>query len=396
MTTNAAGYAKSTGLAPGTYWVKETTAPVGYTIGTGVVKAEVKGGQIYTIAASFVQNQEWLAQFAVTKVDGATGAKLSGAVFAVYEWSASKGVYVRLKMMNESLTGVYTLTQVPYTDDNQGRFKVIEEMNPAGYAGFFEKEFAMDLSAAGGSTQTFSFTVTASNTATRYQICKVDEAGSPLSGATLQLYDLTAGSVTAEWTTDSTGTKVFEGILLAGHTYRLREIGTPDGYYTAEDIIFTVPFADSGLQTVTMVNKSGYRCQVTLIKRIAVEDIIFEHGNPTFIFRLSGTDYEGMTHTFYDVVTFTKEYVSANAKNGYVEAGVTFYVKPGSYTASEEKSSRYDFESISAVVNGTVSGETVRFDLETHDAASAVFTNLKTEYQNYSHNDLVINHVGTP
>ena len=69
---------------------------------------------------------------------------------------------------------------------------------------------------------------------------------------------------------------------------------------------------------------------------------------------------------------------------------------PGSYTASEEKSSRYDFGSISAVVNGTVSGETVLFDLEVHDAASAVFTNLKTEYQNYSHNDLVVNHVGTP
>ena len=394
MTTNAAGYAKSTGLAPGTYWVKETTAPVGYTIGTGVVKAEVKGGQTYTIAANFVQNQEWEAGFEITKTNE-SGTRLLGAVFALYEWSASAGKFIRLQTMTDR-NGIYTAYEIPYTDDNGGRFKVVEEVNPAGFSGLYEKEFKMDLNKESGSYQTYFFTDTVTNAKTRYQIRKVDEAGNPLSGATLQLYDLTAGSVTAEWTTDSTGTKMLEGILLAGHTYRLRETGTPDGYYTASDITFTVPFADSGLQTVTMVNKSGYRCQVTLIKRIAVEDIIFEHGNPTFIFRLTGSDYEGQAHTFYDVVTFTKEYVETHAKDGYVEAGVTFYVKPGSYTASEEKSNRYEFESISAVVNGTVSGETVRFNLETHDAASAVFTNLKTEYQNYSHNDLVINHVGTP
>ena len=79
-----------------------------------------------------------------------------------------------------------------------------------------------------------------------------------------------------------------------------------------------------------------------------------------------------------------------------MEAGVTFYVKPGHYTAAEEKSSRYVFESFGSVVNGTVSGETVTFDLETNDTASAVFINLKTEYRNYSHCDVIVNHVGRP
>lgn len=394
MTTNANGYAKSAGLAPGHYWVKETTAPVGYTIGTGVVEAEVKGGQTHTIAASFVQNQEWEAGFEITKTD-AQGNRLSGAVFALYEWSVSSGRFIRLQTMTDR-NGIYTAYEIPYTDDNQGSFKVVEEVNPAGYSGLYEKEFRMDLTKEGGTSQSFFFTDTAVNAKTRYQIQKVDESGNALAGAVLQLYDLTAGTVTAEWTTDSTGLKVFERVLIAGHTYRLRETGTPDGYYTASDITFTVPYEDAGLQTITMVNKSGYRCAVTLTKRIAVDDIIFEHGDPTFIFRFSGTDYEGQAHTFYDVVTFTEAYVKTNAKDGYVEAGVTFYVKPGSYTASEEKSSRYEFECISSVVNGTVSGETVVFDLETHDTASAVFNNLKTEYRNYSHNDLVINHVGTP
>ncbi|MBQ4562865.1 MAG: hypothetical protein IJA58_00120, partial [Lachnospiraceae bacterium] len=336
------------------------------------------------------------ARFAVTKVDSATGGRLSGAVFALYEWSASAGEYVRLGTMNEAQTGVYVLTQVPYTDDNQGKFKVVEEVNPAGYSGMYEKTFAMDLTKAAGTTQSFSFTATATNASTKYQVLKVDEAGNPLAGAVLRLYDMTDQTLVAEWTTDETGLKVFDGVLIAGHRYYLMEVQAPEGYYSSKSINFTVPFTDAPMRTIKVVNKSGYRCAVTLTKRIAVEDIIFEHGDPTFIFRLSGTDYEGQAHTFYDVVTFTEEYVKTHAKDGYVEASVTFYVKPGTYSASEEKSSRYEFDSINAVAGGTVSGETVTFDLETKTFASAVFTNLKTEYRYHSHNDLVINHVGRP
>jgi len=396
MTTNANGYAKSTGLAPGNYWVKETYAPIGYAINTGVVGVTVKSGQTYSITASSVKNQEWVARFAVTKVDSATGGRLSGAVFALYEWSVSAGEYVRLGTMNETQTGVYAMIQVPYTNDNQGKFKVVEEVNPAGYTGMYEKTFAMDLTKAAGTMQSFSFTATAANISTKYQVLKVDEAGNPLAGAVFRLYDMTAQTLVAEWTTDETGLKVFDGVLIAGHRYYLTEVQSPDGYYSSKPINFTVPFTDAPMRTIKVVNKSGYRCQVTLTKRIAVEDIIFEHGDPTFIFRLSGTDYEGQAHTFYNVVTFTEAYVKANAKDGYVEASVTFHVKPGTYTAAEEKSSRYAFDSITAVLSGTISGETVTFDLEANDTASAVFINLKTEYRNYSHNDVVINHVGRP
>ncbi len=340
MTTNASGYAKSVGLSPGTYWVKETTAPVGYVINMSSEWARVTSGNTYSLSAAFAQNQEWEASFEVTKIDGVTGAKLPGATFALYEWSVSANAYVRLKTMTDD-EGIYTAYEVSFTDDNQGKFKVVEEVNPEGYAGIYEKEFSMDLTAEAGTVQSFLYTATATNTKTKYQFIKVDEAGDALAGATLQLYDVTDGVVTATWTTDSTGLKVLEGVLEAGHTYRLRETGTPDGYDTAADITFTVPYADAGLKTITMVNQSGYRCAITITKRIAVDDIIFEHGNPTFVMKVTGTDYNGQAHTFYDVITFTSDDVAANQNGGYVEASVTIYVKPGTYTATEIKGEIY-------------------------------------------------------
>lgn len=137
---------------------------------------------------------------------------------------------------------------------------------------------------------------------------------------------------------------------------------------------------------------------VTVTKRIAVDDIYYDHGNPTFLFNLSGTDFEGNACSYYKSMTFDSDYVKNNAftENGvrYVEGSVQFTgLMPGSYTAKEQGVSRYTTDTVSGVAGGTAGQGTASFDLVSNENGSANFTNAHTVYRNLSHNSAVINEV---
>ena len=130
-------------------------------------------------------------------------------------------------------------------------------------------------------------------------------------------------------------------------------------------------------------------------KRILAADFWAEHGNPTFIFEMKGTDINGDPHTYYRSVEFTEEYVKAHTDpDGYVEMTVTFNdVMAGEYVVSEVEVSRYEFDSISDLVNAQAKDDTAIYDLINNDTAASTFTNRKYEWQDYSSNDIVVNHI---
>lgn len=130
-------------------------------------------------------------------------------------------------------------------------------------------------------------------------------------------------------------------------------------------------------------------------KRILAADFWAEHGNPTFIFEMKGTDINGDPHTYYRSVEFTDEYVKAHTDpDGYVEMTVTFNdVMAGEYVVSEVEVSRYEFDSISDLVNAQAKDDTAIYDLINNDTAASTFTNRKYEWQDYSSNDIVVNHI---
>ena len=81
----------------------------------------------------------------VEKRDGKTKEKLPGAVFAVYEWNGSRYAATPLFQLKNEADGVYESTEMlSYTDENKGKFKIIEEQPPEGYTkSGWEKEFVI-------------------------------------------------------------------------------------------------------------------------------------------------------------------------------------------------------------------------------------------------------------
>ncbi|NLZ46372.1 MAG: leucine-rich repeat domain-containing protein, partial [Clostridiales bacterium] len=83
--------------------------------------------------------------------------------------------------------------------------------------------------------------------------------------------------------------------------------------------------------------------EIKIIKRIKISDIVFAHGNPTFIFKVEN-DKTGQT--YYKSITFSEEYVEdfieKNPSEKYIEQSVTLSGLPvGKYRISEVDTLRY-------------------------------------------------------
>ena len=79
----------------------------------------------------------------VKKMDAETKEALSGAEFTVYRWK--NNTWSEFKKMNwVKKTGSYLLEGIRDTDSENGKFRVVETKNPAGYAGSWEQEFSID------------------------------------------------------------------------------------------------------------------------------------------------------------------------------------------------------------------------------------------------------------
>ncbi|MCR4950143.1 MAG: hypothetical protein K6A40_02340 [Solobacterium sp.] len=103
----------------------------------------------------------------------------------------------------------------------------------------------------------------------RYQILKKDENGEAVEGVHLQLHDITDGQETAVspeggWITGKEPI-LLEGLLEAGHTYRLSETDWTEGVHHAEDIVFEVPAAAESEELVSIVMED-LRTSVAVLK----------------------------------------------------------------------------------------------------------------------------------
>ena len=194
-----------------------------------------------------------------------------------------------------------------------------------------------------------------------------------------------------------------DGYVLPNDTYWKMIVGS-DQSITFETVGDTDTFYDrygwTGYRLDIEASDDGYILYnipefrtIEATKRIKASEINFYNGNPTFLFKLSGTDVSNTVRTYYQGIEFTEEYVAANTNSdGYVTIAVVFEdLIKGTYTLSEEEVSRYSIETISDVENGTASNTTVTFDLEDNTSGKATFTNKKYEFRWFSHNDFIIN-----
>ena len=199
-----------------TYVLHETAAPNGYVVASDVPFVVNLDG---TVTKVVMKDDTTKVEINKTTEDGTA---LKGAVLQLLDkdgkevdaWTTDGKAHTLTAKLTAGAT--YTLHEVSA---------------PAGYCKAADQSFVVP---ADGSKKILTMT----DLATRVNVEKLDADSKPLSGAKLQLLDKN-GNLIDEWTSDGKA-HTLTAKLTAGETYTLREAASPDGYYKAKDITFTV------------------------------------------------------------------------------------------------------------------------------------------------------------
>jgi len=392
VTTGSNGEGTSSALPPRTYYLKELTAPSGYALESKVHGASLSSGGTVTVNATDTAQTGTLT---ITKYGRAADTfengqwyyrdvLLSGVEFDVFNSAGTKVAHV-----TTNNNGVASLSGLAL-----GTYRVVETKTAAGYV-LDSTAHSVTIAPSNDGRLVVNASLTVVNHTRKGSVTLTKTDGLcqyRLSGAVYSLYTATGTLIKSGLTTDSNGQIKLTG--LEWGSYYLQETNPPTGYLiNPAKISFSVNAGNAGtVQSLTTTDAPELRT-ITLTKKIKAADIHFVHGNPTFIFALTGTDIHGQIHTYYDFVEFTVDYVRANTDSGgYVSMSVVFDgLMAGNYTASELKTMRYSLKSINSVVSGKVAGETVVFNLVNHKSGSAVLVNEKYDHSYNSHCDVVEN-----
>ena len=145
---------------------------------------------------------------------------------------------------------------------------------------------------------------------------------------------------------------------------------------------------------------------ITITKRISEADIVWAHGNPTFMFRAEGEDEKGNAHRYEEFVCFRKGGYSLTG-GGFAEVSVTIsHVPCGMYRVTELPVMDYYLTGAEAATKNmliTAVGEpgkgkdpaliaygTGTLTREEPDAG-IIFYDTKGNYSGYRHTDVVCN-----
>lgn len=226
--------------------------------------------------------QAYKANFSITKVDSITNEKLSGATFALDQWNGSS--YAFLTNLTESSTGIYTYSNVSYTNTNQGKFRVREVRAPNSYTNSnWSKEFTISTTSS-TLTQTFSATVSNEPYKIRAKAIKVDaNTNNKLNGAIFTVYAWNGSSYTPYIRNGTTVTllRQSDNTYLSDWLYynksnqgkfRIIETTTPTGYIgdynsSNQKRVYDLTISSSNTNsTVTVSNASNGTFQNSRVK----------------------------------------------------------------------------------------------------------------------------------
>lgn len=248
VTTNTDGTAHIDGIPAGEYAVVEVRAPSGYELSEPTVQyfhiSNSEGNATGQAELSF-GNQASRYLIFIEKTDIATGARLSGARFAV----SSPDFYTEVTTGDDGTVTV----QVP----RKGTYNIVELQAPEGYTiDLSVYSVTVDAHTPEGADVQAHFN--SKDHPTRIVLQKVNEEGQPLAGAAFAIYHVSGEGETRMSFSSSDGVYICspEGDIqeipagsavieqLPAGEYVLRETTSPDGYISLGDVEFTV---DAGL-----------------------------------------------------------------------------------------------------------------------------------------------------
>lgn len=298
-TSGSDGWAKWTGLQPGTYQIKETKAPAGYELSAETWTAQVTSGgkdsNSFTCTDKKDTPQQKKFNVKLHKVDE-NGNSLAGAEFTLHNKTGSYSI-----AKTTDSTGKLEWTDVPIAQpssstgntsgsvsvgDSEGSFNggttttipvpegenefILEETKaPEGYELSTDKK---EINPANGSTEDYSYEI--ENTPSRkygwIELTKIDPTHVPLEHVGFSVIEKATGKVIQSGETDWRGYLKFENIPYEpeGTDYILKETKPIDGYaFLEEDKEFTLKSGHESFSWTIENNKKYYQGSVTIIKK---------------------------------------------------------------------------------------------------------------------------------
>ncbi len=307
LTTDADGKSETIRLAaPGTYYIKEKTAPSGYELDTEVHTVSVESGKTTTFTASDVPGNDPIS-ILLKKKDAATGEEtaqgdgsLAGAQFTVKYYAthstsdpAASGMEPMYTWVFETKTDSYGNTRITFSDDFKvggdnlltdsdtglayvpyGTITVEETKAPAGYK-LNSTVYVADLTANSGSTVSFANLTDGEVPETAIyggiEVTKVDaetdtsaaQGKATLAGAEFTIYNASENAVTVNGTsyevgdavmtitTDASGKAATGANDLPYGTYTIKETKAPTGYKRNTTWNATVEIREDGKLVTT-------------------------------------------------------------------------------------------------------------------------------------------------
>lgn len=238
--TSASGFAVSKEFTAkaSTYYLKEITAPKGYTLSSEIRAVDIVGGEIVDAGKFEDQKEENSAFIEVTKVSADdANKKLAGAVFAIYDNEACSGEPVQI--MDPTDENGYSKSKELLVTQNT-EFYLKEITTPTGY---YQLKGSVKVTAKMKATTQVTIQNTPIPTTTETAEIKIKKTVTgtkePLAGAVFGIYtDEQCQNLWMELpATDDNGEAVsptFEPV--SGTTYYVKEIYAPAGYELSNEV----------------------------------------------------------------------------------------------------------------------------------------------------------------
>ncbi|HZK28767.1 MAG: SpaA isopeptide-forming pilin-related protein [Clostridiales bacterium] len=249
LTTDASGEALSTLLPLGSYTVKEVTAPSGFVPNNKVHTIQLSYQGMHTAVVESrleVENEPIQGKLLIIKFETDTAKPIEGVCFELYDEQDEPARDLYGRVVGTLVSDEDGLVTTPLL--RAGQYTLREQSAPEAYW-LCEKDLEVIITEH---NKTVTAYVGNERILIRLKINKRDqETGEPLQGATFQIIDETGEVVVFtdnhdgklitvdRITTNEEGDAFSAGALPAG-CYYIREINSPKGYASAEDVVFTV------------------------------------------------------------------------------------------------------------------------------------------------------------
>lgn len=355
--------------------------------------------------------------FEISKTSEKDGSSLRGAVFALLEWNGTD--YEESALFNDLGDGTYVLENAMCTVRNQGKFKVEEKKAPEGFLGGWSEEFQVKNTDGDDFHIEWDVKNTPENPKAYVLIDKINKVtGKPLSGARFEVFEWNEkmkrydqeSLMVLEEISGSPGKyknkQLLERTEKNQGRFRIKETVNPSGYIGKWEKEIYIEDDNGGIQEFSYTCENTELMELKINKTICTEDLYEEHGDAVFVFRVNGTDVDGILRSYACSIEIPYERISSAGEDGKISESVTLKGIPaGVYEISEMTISRYVLTNVAAVTDnfqidmktadqryGTIQPveAEVMADLTEMDG-EVTYENRKAFWDRFSHNDLVIN-----